>query len=270
MKLDAARIVLRPRSMAELLDLALRFCSEPAAKLYAKLGALTLLPAWLLCCAAAFLLDWSWVDVWLLAVALATPIQGVFTVAVGRKMFAEEVSVGEVLLQFWRRFFPYMGALIVSRLFLGLGGLGFFTVILPIWVWARVAYVHEACLLEQASAVGSLTRAGNMIKGRAPGAAGMLLLMTLGVCAFVLSAELLINNGLLEFLLQVGTPLGSLFYSGGSAAALFGFFLAVPFWSTARFLSYIDQRTRLDGWDIQLRFMAIQAADADEHERGAA
>ena len=34
--------------------------------------------------------------------------------------------------------------------------------------------------------------------------------------------------------------------------------------ATARFLAYIDGRTRQDGWDIQLRFMAIAAANTPE------
>ncbi|HVI04192.1 MAG TPA: hypothetical protein VM869_36125, partial [Enhygromyxa sp.] len=76
MNLDAARIVLRPRSMSEIFDLALRFATAPAAKLYAKLGALFLLPAWGLCVAARHAFAWEWGSVWLLAVALATPIQG--------------------------------------------------------------------------------------------------------------------------------------------------------------------------------------------------
>ena len=33
--------------------------------------------------------------------------------------------------------------------------------------------------------------------------------------------------------------------------------------ATARFLAYIDGRTRQDGWDIQLRFMAIAAASEE-------
>ena len=41
-----------------------------------------------------------------------------------------------------------------------------------------------------------------------------------------------------------------------------------PWVATARFLQYVDGRTRADGWDIQLRFMAIAAADG-EHRRAA-
>jgi hypothetical protein len=49
-----------------------------------------------------------------------------------------------------------------------------------------------------------------------------------------------------------------------------GCFAALPLVATARFLSYIDGRTRQDGWDIQLRFMSLAAghdADAEEAPR---
>jgi len=44
---------------------------------------------------------------------------------------------------------------------------------------------------------------------------------------------------------------------GGSWFALCGFFLAVPFLATARFLAYIDGRTRREAWDVQLRFTEL-------------
>ncbi|MFO7562959.1 MAG: hypothetical protein R6X02_09985 [Enhygromyxa sp.] len=267
MKLDAARVVLRPRSQSELFDLGLRFATAPAARLYAKLGALTLLPAWALCVAAHQLLGWTWEQVWLLAIALATPIQGVFTVAIGRMMFAEEVRLGEVLGQYLRRLPAYLGTLLLSRAMIAITSLAFFLVIPPFWMWGRCAYVHEACLLEQASPVDAITRASRMIARNLVSTVGLLLLMSLAAAGFVFVAEMLIIVGLFEFVLQLGRPFGSLFDDGGSIAALLGLFLAVPYWATVRFLAYIDLRTRRDGWDVQLRFMAIQARARAEAEQ---
>jgi hypothetical protein len=269
--LDAARVVLRPRSLSEILDLGLRFMTAPAAKLYAKLGALTLVPAWALCVAARFLGEWPWESVWLLAVVLATPIQGVFTVAIGRMMFSEQVRTREVLGQTLRRLPAYVGTLIVTRIMIAFMSLGFFLVLPPLWMWGRCAYVHEVCLLEQAGPIDAVSRAGRMVSRNAMGAVGLLLLLSLTAVGFVLVAEALINTGLLKFVLQLGLPFGSLFDEGGSAAALLGMFLVVPYWATVRFLAYIDLRTRRDGWDVQLRFMAIQArvrAEAGAHRGG--
>jgi hypothetical protein len=45
--------------------------------------------------------------------------------------------------------------------------------------------------------------------------------------------------------------------------------LFIPYVATARFLAYLDLRTRSEGWDIQTRFAAI-ALRAAEVERRAA
>jgi hypothetical protein len=199
----------------------------------------------------------------MLAFAFATPLQGLYTVAVGKLMFAEDVRLREIFGQYARRLPAYLVTLLLTRALLGLAGLLFFLVIPPFWMLARVTYVHEACLLEQASPVDAITRASRMIAGNVMGAVGFVLLLLAGACGHIVIAELLFNDGLLDFMLQLGKPFGSLQDEGGSAAALLGMFLAVPFWSTARFLAYVDLRTRRDGWDVQLRFMSI-AARAEE------
>ena len=119
----------------------------------------------------------------------------------------------------------------------------------------------------QASPVDAITRAARMIARNVVSVVGLLLLLSLAAAGFVFVAEMLVTNGLLDFVLQLGRPFGSLFDEGGSVAALLGLFLAVPYWTTVRFLSYIDLRTRRDGWDVQLRFMAIQARARSESER---
>ena len=72
---------------------------------------------------------------------------------------------------------------------------------------------------------------------------------------------------LFDFVLQVGKPFGSLIDEGGSASSLLGLFLAVPYWATARFLLYVDLRTRRDGWDVQVRFMALASQAEPEAAR---
>jgi hypothetical protein len=81
--------------------------------------------------------------------------------------------------------------------------------------------------------------------------------------AFVVAGDLL-GQGLVEFVLQLGRPVGSLFHDGGSTYALFGYFLSVPYVSSARFLGYVDSRTRREGWDIQVRFAALAQRAATE------
>ena len=123
MNLDEARIVLRPRSSSEILDLALRFMSEAAGKRYLHIGLLTLLPAWALCVGARYGLHWEWEQVWALALALVTPLQGLYTIAVGKLMFAEDVRLRDVFGQYLRRFPAYLVTLVLTRVLVGVTGL---------------------------------------------------------------------------------------------------------------------------------------------------
>jgi hypothetical protein len=264
MKLDEARVVLRPRTLAEILDLALRFATDPGASLYAKLSALTLLPAWLLTLSAHWGFGWSWAATWALALALVTPIQGVFTIAVGKLMFAEHVTVREIMGEYMRRFATYFAVLVITRVQIAAASVLAVLVLPPLWMWGRTFHVHEACLLERAGATDSVGRAARMVENRVLVAAGTLLMLSLAAAGFVGAAEALLNFGLFEFVLQIGMPFGSLFDEGGSAPALLGLFLAVPYWATARFLAYVDSRTRRDGWDVQLRFMVLASQATSE------
>ena len=78
-----------------------------------------------------------------------------------------------------------------------------------------------------------------------------------------------LGNAVVSVGLQLGKPTGDLFTDGGSAFAVLGALLAVPVAAAARFLGYIDLRTRKEGWDIQLRFMAL-VAESSTGRRSAA
>lgn len=260
MNLGAATVVLRPRTLAEVLDLACRFCFSGALGLFARLAAAVLLPSLAACLALRHALGWGYLGVWAVAVLLATALQGVFTIAVSRLLFAEQLGVRQALGLFARRLGSYAGALLGSRLLLALAALP--ALIGLVLVWPRVLFVHEASLLEGAAPVDAIRRAGRFAvsSGNALGALFALLATQIGI---VLAAELL-GQGLVDDVLQLGRPFGGLFSHGGSPYALAGFFLSVPYVATARFLGYIDARTRADAWDVQLRFMNIAAKSSAE------
>ena len=260
MNLSDARIVLRPRSLGETLDLALRWQASVGGGLYLRLWALCMLPAAVGCWAAQEFLDWEWPAVWTLAVGLATLLQGVFTVAASRLMFERDVATVSVLDQFLRRLPVYLLALFISRLYLFVGAL--LVVLIP-WAWAHVAFVHEALLLEGQGAVAGVKRAGNFASGHHGRVIVMLMCQGLALCAFVMGADQ-VGYALFDFVLQIGRPFGELWEDGGSLFALLGFFGAVPYLVTVRFLQYIDARTRTDGWDIQLTFLARVVADRED------
>ncbi|MCX4243951.1 hypothetical protein [Paraliomyxa miuraensis] len=262
MNLADARVVLRPRTLGEILDLAARWCFNADRVLYARVAAAVLLPSLVLCVVARWAWLWSWTEVWLLAVALCTVAQGAFTVATSRALFEHDVSAWAVLRQWLRRLPSYVGALLVTRSILAIGAVTF--VLLPS-AWIRVAMVHEASLLEGSSPISATDRAWQMARFRGTEMALMLGGLGLAIMGGIAAAELL-GHGLVEVVLQLGRPLGELVEDGGSLYALVGFHAAIPYVAVARFLGYVDQRTRGDGWDIQLRFMALAAEDARMRE----
>ncbi len=266
MNLGASAIVLRPRSLAEILDLACRLSCGLALGLYLRLAAVVLLPCLVACLALRYAAGWSWPVVWIVAVGLGAITQGAFTVAVGRLLFSEALTTRGVLRLFSRRLGTYLAALALSRALLALAALPFFLG-LP-FVWPRVLVVHEASLLEGAGPSDAISRAGRFIAGRGTSALAALVAFVVVQAGLTAAAEIL-GQGLVDELLQLGTPFGSVVADGGSAFALAGFFLSVPYLATARFLYYLDSRTRSDGWDVQVRFMAI-AAQASAQGRQAA
>ena len=263
MNLRASAILLRPRTLAESLDLACRLCVTLAAGVYARLAAWMLLPVFAGCLALRYAAGWPWAAVWAIAVAAGGVVQGVFTVAVGQLLFSEETGAARVLRLFGRRAGSYLVTLLITRVLLVLSCVLFF--LGPLFVWPRVLFVHEANLLEGAAPVPAMRRSGRVVAGRAVAAFGALLALLLIQAAFVAAGELL-GQGLVADLLQLGAPFGSLRADGGSPYALAGLLLSVPYVATARFLAYVDLRTRADGWDIQLRFMAIAAGEGARRE----
>ncbi len=253
MNLTSASVVLRERSSLEVADLSLRFIRALSPVLYLRLGAFTLLPAYLLCVGLRYVADLEWGWVWLTAAALCVASGAPFTVAAGRLLFARTVTVGEVLGETLRRSPTYATLQVLRTLFLALSAL---TLIGPFVVAVQTVYLPEVVLLEGAGVRQGLGRASRFLRGRSGAGLEMLLLLS---CAFFLAILLaeLIGQALVHVVFEVDVPFESL-GDGGSIFALAGAFLAVPFASTFRFLSYINERTLRDGWDVQVRFMGIR------------
>src|SRR5262249_45435571 len=154
MNLGASAIVLRPRTLAEVLDLACRLCMSLAFGVHARLAAIVLLPILAGCLLLRYGAGWAWLDVWLVAAAAGSMVPGAFSVAVGRLIFPESLGGGQVLRLFVRRAGPYLGTLALSRLLRALAALPFL-VGLP-FVWPRQVFVHEASLLENAGVTDAM------------------------------------------------------------------------------------------------------------------
>lgn len=256
MNLRRARVVLRPRDAMAVLDLAAPFCVRNW-RLFVPLAGAVLVPAFAVCLLAHHLLHWSWPAVWLLAVGLGGLAHAPFTIACGEALFHDprQVRLGSVLGRALRRAPSLAAVHVVSRL-MNLMAVG--VLILVPFTAGTLLVVHEAVLLEGAGPFAAIARSGRAVRGQGGAAFGiavaLFLLPVVGVLAGELSLNTLVATGL-----QLGEPFGTLWQRGGTPYALGGFFATVPLSAGARFLKYIDLRTRKEGWDIQLRFMAAAA-----------
>lgn len=256
MNLEGARVVLRTRTPSEIFDLAVRFCASIGLSLYLKLAAIVLLPCAIATGALHFYVsEGDWYITWTFAGLLAAFAQSVFTVAASRLLFEAKPRVGAILLHALRRLPALFGALLLHGILLGVG---MFVLVGSFFVWIWHAFLYEAVLLEQQGPVDALRRAGALMKRKFGTGLVVCTGSTVIVALFIVCSEAL-GQGLLSFVLQLGTPFGDLREDGGTPFAVLGCFASLPLVATARFLSYIDGRTRQDGWDIQLRFMSIAA-----------
>jgi hypothetical protein len=264
MNLLSARVVLRPRPLGDVLDLTVPFCLANR-RVIGWLALTALGPACALCLWMRFGHHWRWWLVWSLALGLGQLLEGLFTVAYGELLFAEPTAVRARAV--WGRFLGrlpgYLATLLLARLLLVLT-----IIFIPVAPFAAVhlLFVREVALLEGAGVFGAIGRAFRFVQRQVTSVMGLLLALLCAPVAMAIAGDQL-GEAIIENVLQLGLPFGALWKEGGSGYALIGFFLSVPVTAAARFLKYVDVRTRKEGWDLQLRFTAVAAQDREQRER---
>jgi len=249
--LGQARIVIRERATAEIVDLSFRFVLSLEPQLLLWLCAWFLLPAFGICLAAQ-LLGASWLFVWALAVGLRALCDAPFTVASGRMLFERGLGVGSVLRDVFRLAWRYFWATVLRSAGLLLSALPLIT--LPV-VASRLLFLGEIILLERLPLDEALRRSDRFLgRRRGTGIETLLALCVLPLAAAVFADAL--GQAVVSDVLDLGTS-GGLFEEGGSVFALAGFFAATPFACALRYLAYIDVRTRREAWDVQVRFQRV-------------
>jgi hypothetical protein len=260
MNLLAARVVLRQRSLADTLDLALPFCLANKR----PLGVLSVVMLGPVAALIAFLRirrHWAWPALWAVVAAASLLLEGVFTVALGELLFKPpaEARVRSYVARFLRRFPALCVAVTVRQVVLAFAAS---LVVFPVFIAAPPSiFVPEALLLEGATLGKALARSRALARNRAGVCIGIWLASAL-LPVFGAVAMDVACNSLFGFVLQLGSPTGELFADGGSGVAVLGALLAVPLAAAVRFLGYVDLRTRKEGWDIQLRFVALAEQSA--------
>ena len=249
--IDQTLIAIRERRQIDLFDLALVVIRRrPLPILWATLGGVTpfvLLNAWLFGVkgddnAALGLVLW-WVEA---PVALAP-----LTFALGGMMFGQTPSPRGVV----RRMVRSAPALLWTH-----GILRF----LPLfWLPPRLVFANEILLLERAGWVKLWKRGGRIALGRE----GELFFLDMIQPIAIGTLALLAYFGLGRlFQAVLAEPLT---WDIFDATALTGLTFQLPLWTAAayfavvRFLTYIDQRIRLEGWEVELRLRAAGAALAE-------
>ena len=265
MNLGEASIVLRHRPALEVVDLTLRFVRNLAPKQFVVLTLFVLVPCWL---AFAYILtdELPGFVVWVLALMAARVLELPFTILCGRLLFERAPPAREIAKESFRS---------LPRFLLGLF---FYSVILiaslvlivgPLFVGGNYFFLSEVLVLEKASALRAFKRSHQFLAGRSgTGVEGLFLRLGL-MGSFIVLTETL-GQAVLVHLFDIQVEMKSLWDDGVSAFSLLGLFLSVPYAAAHRFLAYTNERTRQDGWDIQVAFLQLAAhPDPTSKERDA-
>lgn len=255
-----ARVAFRDRAFIDVMDLALRFVVVHG-RLFAKVAAMVVLP-----CVATTLVVASvlgWVAAWIFAVLLSIVAQVPFTVLASRLVFQEQVSARAVV----RSAAADVPRIVVMRvMWLGVVGLTSFFVVPGVWLGAIFLYVDEVMVLERSRVAPAFGRSQRIATGSMGETFAAVAMMVLVPLAAVLMADIG-GRAFIGELLQFRAP-EPVWTQGGSVLAVLGWFGVIPYVTTARFFTYLNVRTRAEGWEIQTRFAAI-AARASEQEDAA-
>jgi hypothetical protein len=244
------RIVLRPRGPLEVFDLALALLRTHPGPFLALIG-WAVVPATLL----LSLLCWTTDGSLLLAFApclLAPVIHAPATVLAGRILFSEDATLKEALSELGGRLVPLAlawGQIAVTTLGVLL------TCGLLILLSPAVAWVTETALLERIGAARGLRRSVRL----ASHAAMHALAAAVGWVAITIWGGIVgeaSGQGIVSFVLQLGTPFGALTEGQATPWLLAGMLVVQPIYAVWRLLLYIDARTRAEGWDLQVGLRA--------------
>jgi hypothetical protein len=183
--------------------------------------------------------------IWMLEAPFAT---APLTVVLGGLMFGHRPRFLKVLGSVLQATFP----LILVH--------GFLRFVLFFWIPTRLAFANEVILLERGKWSKILGRGADLSSGRAGE------LMALGVLQLLLTYVFagLFSQGVS----RIGQILMAehLTWSVQGEPTFAGWRFQLPIWivvaffAVARFMAYIDQRIRLEGWEVELRLREVGEA----------
>jgi len=252
MNVGGAAIVLRERTLLDVLDLSVLFCQR-ALRPYLMLTGLLLAPTWVLLVLMRYAFDFEWTWVWLSALGVQTLLELPFLTLAGRLLFEPKVSARAALAGALRRLPAYFFTQLLVMLIFAASVVTF----IGPWIVATMyCFVPEILVLEGASGVGAMRRAQRFLNGRSGTGLATVLLRGALMATLVVFGEQL-GQATLSVLLDVHMDVEELWEDGGSPFALAGLLASVPLAATFRFLSYVSERTVQDGWDVQVALLSL-------------
>lgn len=267
------RIVLRPRTLDETLDLALAYL-RTSFRDFAKLAAILTAVSGAVTFALVFAFGLTHeLQQFAVAIVVAPIVERVVTVYGGRHLFRNDPRIGPSTVAALKKLplavvsaaiatAPWTPMLLTrfdDSTWIGVG-----VMLASLWpfIIAPHAYLGEAVHLEQLPLGRAAKRSRVLVTYRFGRALGLVIVTAL-VRVLVAAAASLTTQFVLGFVLQFKDVSDAL----GGWPAMFGWFLAGPYLAMVRMFDYVDARTRREGWDIQVRFNAIAQRTREEEER---
>jgi hypothetical protein len=246
--IERTLVVIRERSPVDLLDLALVVVRRRPGTLglaaLAGIAPFALANAWLFR-ANPDLPPIVPLAAWMLEAPFAT---APLTVVLGGLMFGQRPTAGKVLASMLKAIFP----LILVQ--------GFLRYVLFFWLGTRLAFANEIILLERGRWWKMFGRGRDLASGRGGeifqlGFFQLILTYLFATLFFIGMAA--IGRMMVAEDVTWEVPDGPSF---GSWLFQLPVWLATAFYAVTRFLTYIDQRIRLEGWEVELRLRALGEA----------
>lgn len=192
---------------------------------------------------------WGWFTAFMLSLFAATPV----TVMTSRLVFDARPKTRDILLTALGKNLALVPMRVVQLLLLSIGTL--FFVIPGAWVGVLFFTAPEVMIAESSGPLATIARAQRIVGAAFGDMALMAFVVLVGRFVFVLVLDVA-GRALLTDLLQITAP-RPVWESYGGVISYTAFFLALPLEAVARFFSYLNVRTKTEGWDIQARFLEI-------------
>jgi hypothetical protein len=245
------QVRLRDRSLVDVLDLSFKFITTHAW-LHAKVAFVVLVLPYGLCVWLGENVNWG--IAWAAALVLGAFAQTPFTMLASKLVFQERATAREAIFAS----FGVLPRMVLARFFQAVViTLSLVFCILPVFFFAPAfLFLPEIVLLEGVDFSKAASRAWRLAMSQSGDAFPAWFLLTCATFASAIVLGDLIGRALVENLFEVSPP-ESTFAVGGNYLAMLGFWIFVPFCAVSRFFIYLNLRTKIEGWDIQARFLAL-------------